>query len=208
MTITPWHDPIDFEIAQRHTLSYEQVIDWRGKLLPIAGEFEGLNIKEAREKIIEKLTAKGLVERVDEKYEHEVPVCYKCERDIEPQIKAQWFVRMQPLADQAIAAVRNKRVHILTEQHEKIFTHWLRTFKIGTYSVRWCGEFRFQQNCAPPVIAVLLMYMTRSLRARHAEAHSRKILIRLIRGSLLASGHLPLLGTQTPQTLHSTTLPP
>jgi valyl-tRNA synthetase len=125
MTITPWHDPIDFEIAQRHTLSYEQVIDWRGKLLPIAGEFEGLNIKEAREKIIEKLTAKGLVERVDEKYEHEVPVCYKCERDIEPQVKAQWFVRMQPLADQAIAAVRDKRVHILTEQHEKIFTHWL-----------------------------------------------------------------------------------
>jgi valyl-tRNA synthetase len=52
MTITPWHDPIDFEIAQRHQLPSEQVIDWRGKLLPIAGEFSGMNIKEAREKEI------------------------------------------------------------------------------------------------------------------------------------------------------------
>ena len=87
MTITPWHDPIDFEIAQRHKLPFEQVIDWRGKLLPIAGEFAGLSIKDARPKIVEKLQAKGLVEKVDEAYTHEVPVCYKCERDIEPQVK-------------------------------------------------------------------------------------------------------------------------
>ena len=52
MTITPWHDPIDFEIAERHQLPYEQIIDWRGKLLPIAGEFAGMNIKDARPKIV------------------------------------------------------------------------------------------------------------------------------------------------------------
>lgn len=125
MTITPWHDATDFEIAKRHLLPYEQVIDWRGKLLPIAGEFAGMNIKEARGKIIEKLQSKGLVEKIDEKYSHEVPVCYKCSREIEPQVKAQWFIQMKPLAEKALQAVEEGRVNILTEQHRKVFTHWL-----------------------------------------------------------------------------------
>jgi valyl-tRNA synthetase len=125
MTITPWHDPIDFEIAQRHGLPVEQVIDWRGKLLPLAGEFAGMNIKEAREKIVEKLRSKGLVEKIDEDYTHEVPVCYKCGREIEPQIKEQWFIKMKPLAEKAIAAVKSGEVKVLTENHEKILLHWL-----------------------------------------------------------------------------------
>jgi len=125
MTITPWHDPIDFEIASRHKLEQEQIIDWRGKLLPIAGEFAGVSIKDARPRIIEKLKSKGLLEKVDEKYVHEVPVCYKCGREIEPQIKEQWFVKMQPLAAKAIEAVKNGQVKVLTESHEKILLHWL-----------------------------------------------------------------------------------
>ena len=125
MTITPWHDATDFEIAKRHHLEYEQVIDWRGKLLPIAGEFAGMNIKEARPKMVEKLKEKGLLVKIDEQYTHEVPVCYKCEREIEPQIKAQWFVKMQPLAEKALEAVDDGRVTILTESHDKILRHWL-----------------------------------------------------------------------------------
>lgn len=125
MTITPWHDPIDFEIAERHNLPFEQVIDWKGKLLPIAGEFTGMNIKEARPKIIEKLQSKGLLEKVDEKYTHEVPTCYKCGREIEPQVKDQWFIKMKPLALKAIEAVKERRVHVLTENHERILLHWL-----------------------------------------------------------------------------------
>jgi valyl-tRNA synthetase len=125
MTITPWHDATDFEIAKRHDLPREQVIDERGKLLPIAGEFAGMPILEARPKIIEKLANKGLLVKTDEKYVHTVALCYKCNRLIEPQVKAQWFVKMQPLADAALAAVRDGRTKILTEQHEKIFTHWL-----------------------------------------------------------------------------------
>lgn len=125
MTITPWHSAIDFEIAQRHNLPAEQVIDWRGKLLPIAGEFAGMSIKDARPKMIEKLREKGLLVKTEEAYVHEVPVCYKCEREIEPQVKAQWFVRMTPLAERALAAHRAGEVQIQTESHEKIFTHWL-----------------------------------------------------------------------------------
>lgn len=125
MTITPWHSGVDFEIAKRHNLDIEQVIDERGKLLPIAGEFAGMNIKDARAKIIEKLDQKGLLVKVDNDYSHEVSVCYKCEREIEPQVKAQWFVTMKPLADAAIQALNDKRVSILTEQHDKIFRHWM-----------------------------------------------------------------------------------
>lgn len=125
MTITPWHDPIDFDIAQRHKLPLEQVIDWRGKLLPLAGEFAGMNIKDARPKIIEKLQAKGLVEKIDEHYSHEVPVCYKCGREIEPQVKEQWFIKMKSLAERALEAVKARRVHVLTENHEKILINWL-----------------------------------------------------------------------------------
>ena len=125
MTITPWHDQADFDIAQRHTLPFEQVIDWRGKLLPVAGEFAGMNIKDARAKIVEKLQAKGLVEKIDENYTHEVPVCYKCEREIEPQVRPQWFIKMQSLAQKAAEAVRSRQVRILTENHEKILLHWL-----------------------------------------------------------------------------------
>lgn len=129
MTITPWHDNTDFEIAQRHNLEYEQVIDERGKLLPIAGEFAGMPILEARPKIIEKLQEKGLVVKTDEHYTHSVQLCYKCGRHIEPQVKEQWFVKMQPLAEPAIKAIEHDEVNILTEQHKKIALHWLGNIK-------------------------------------------------------------------------------
>lgn len=129
MTITPWHDPADFEIAERHHLPKEQVIDWRGKLLPIAGEFAGLSIAEARPKIVEKLQSKGLVERIDEQYTHEVPLCYRCEREIEPQVKEQWFVSMRPLAERALAALAAGEVRFVSETQEKIFVHWLQNIQ-------------------------------------------------------------------------------
>lgn len=125
MTITPWHDKTDFEIAKRHNLTYEQVIDERGKLMSIAGEFEGMKILEARPKIVEKLASKGLLVKTDEKYTHSVQVCYKCNTLIEPQIKEQWFVDMKPLARPAITSIENDTVHILTEQHKKIALHFL-----------------------------------------------------------------------------------
>jgi len=125
MTITPWHSGVDFEIAKRHNLDYEQVIDWRGKLLPIAEEFTGVNIMEARAKIVEKLDAKGLLVKVDETYRHAVPCCFKCEREIEPQIREQWFVKMKPLAENALTAVADGRVTFVTEAQERVFKHWL-----------------------------------------------------------------------------------
>lgn len=125
MTITPWHSKIDWEIAQRHDLEVEQIIDERGKLLPIAGEFAGMNSMEARGKIVEKMGKMGLLVRTDEDYEHSVALCYKSGREIEPQLKQQWFVKTKPLAEKAIAAINKKKVSFVTERHERVALHWL-----------------------------------------------------------------------------------
>ncbi len=125
MTITPWHSGVDFDIAKRHDLDYEQIIDWRGKLLPIADEFEGMTIKDAREKIVEKLDEKGLLVKIDEEYKNSVPCCYKCSREIEPQIREQWFVKTKPLAEKALEAVVNKEVTFVNERDERVFKHWM-----------------------------------------------------------------------------------
>lgn len=125
MTITPWHDVTDFGIADRHNLDKEQIIDERGKLLPIAGEFAGMKIAEARPKIVEKLKDKGLLVKVDEKYVHNVKVCYKCQTTIEPQIRDQWFVKMAPLAKRALEAVEAGKVIFYPDNYRKIFNYWM-----------------------------------------------------------------------------------
>ena len=126
MTITPWHDATDFEIAERHGLEKEQVIDFQGKLLPIAGEFTGMKIIQARPLIIEKLRSKGLLVKIDEKYKHVVKRCYKCESLIEPQIKEQWFVKMRSLSEPAIKAIELGKINFTPEHYKKISLHWLR----------------------------------------------------------------------------------
>jgi valyl-tRNA synthetase len=125
MTITPWHDAVDFGIAERHNLEKEQIIDFYGKLLPIANEFSGMKIIEARPLIIEKLKSKGLVERVEENYKHVVKTCYKCSSLIEPQIKEQWFLKMKPLAKPAIEAIKKDKIKIIPGHYKKIALHWL-----------------------------------------------------------------------------------
>lgn len=144
MTITPAHSRIDFEIAQRHGLDIEQVIDDRGILLPIAGEFAGQHIKKARAAIVEKLKEKGLVVKVDEKYTHNVATNSRGGGLIEPQIKLQWFVSVNKefdiprshipgiasgsrttLKKLMRAAVESGETKILPDRFEKIYFHWI-----------------------------------------------------------------------------------
>ena len=126
MTITPWHSAVDFELATRYELDFEQIIDEAGNLLPIAEEFAGMNIEEAREKIVEKLEAKGLLVKIEEDYQNVKKVCFKCGSTIEPQARDQWFVKMKPLAELALKAVRDdKSIQFHPKNYEKIFTYWM-----------------------------------------------------------------------------------
>lgn len=175
MTITPAHDPVDFEIAERQKLDIEQIIDKRGKLLPLAGEFAGQKILEARPKIVEKLRAKGLVEKIDENYKHNVQLCYKCGNLIEPQIVPQWYVAMtrplpdgrSSLRDMALAALDKKEVEIVTGRFEKIFRHWMANIRdwpisrqiwwgipIPVWYCRGLDAGRCSLECKSPIVAV------------------------------------------------------
>lgn len=125
MTITPWHSQVDFELAKKYDLDIEQIIDWRGKLLPIAGDLAGMKISEARPKIVEILEKKGLLVKTDADYKNIVKRCYKCQTIIEPQVKDQWFVSMKPLAKLALDAVDRKEIRFIPDNQEKIFRYWM-----------------------------------------------------------------------------------
>ena len=151
MTISPWHSAVDFEIAERHGLSREQIIDERGILLPIAGEFAGQHIKKARAALIEKLTAKGLVEKIDEKYVHNIALNSRGGGTIEPQIKAQWFIGVDKpfvlehseitdiasgsevtLKQLMKTAVESGDIKIAPDRFDKIYYHWINNLR------DWC----------------------------------------------------------------------
>ena len=143
MTITPWHDAVDFEIAERHELDKQQIIDYEGKLLPIAEEFSGMPIEKARPLIVGKLQKKGLLVKTDENYVHAVAVSYRGGGVIEPQIKEQWFVdvhkevvlwkkKKMSLKQILQEVVRKKEIAIIPERFEKTYFHWIDNLK------DWC----------------------------------------------------------------------
>lgn len=136
MTITPWHSQIDFEIAERHGLDKEQIIDFHGKLLPIAGEFAGMPIEAARPKIVEKLQQKGLLVNVEENYVHNVALNDRGKGIIEPQIRLQWFVdvnkpvvkwkgKQHSLKEVMQAVIRDGDIDIIPPRFEKVYFHWI-----------------------------------------------------------------------------------
>jgi valyl-tRNA synthetase len=164
MTITPWHDATDFEIAQRRNLDMEPIIDKTDKLLPIAGEFAGQRIKNARPLIVEKLKQKGLLVKVEENYKHNVQVCYKCNTIIAPTVIPQWYIAMTKalpdgrpsLRDMAVNAVKNGEVKILSDRFEKIFMHWMDNIRDWPISRQiWWGipiPVKYCQDCQEIVV--------------------------------------------------------
>lgn len=128
--VTPAHDPNDFDIGLRHNLPVVEVIDRYGKLNDKCGKYAGMKVMEARAAVVKDLAEKGLLEKVDENYTHQVVVNYKNENDVlEPRIIPQWFVKMAPLAKLASDAVKDGRVKFVTDYHEKIFFHWLENLR-------------------------------------------------------------------------------
>jgi valyl-tRNA synthetase len=143
MTITPWHDHVDFELAERHKLDKEQIIGFDGKLLPVAGEFAGLHITDAREQIVEKLKSKGLLVAVKEDYVHNVATSQRGGGTIEPQIKEQWFIdvnkrvvkwkrKEMSLKEVMLEVVKTGLIKIIPNQFEKTYFHWIENLR------DWC----------------------------------------------------------------------
>lgn len=127
--ITPAHDFNDFEVAKRHNLPLKQVIGFDGKLNEHAGEFAGMYVKQARKAIIEKMQEKGLIDHIDEDYEHRIGLCYKCKMVIEPLPKEQWFVNVTTLKKQAIDAVKEGKITIHPKLFESHYFQWLENLR-------------------------------------------------------------------------------
>jgi valyl-tRNA synthetase len=130
--ITPAHDPNDFELARRHSLPELNVMTPNATMNERVPEaFRGLDRFEARRRVVAELQELGLMEKVED-HAHSVPHCYRCHTVVEPRLSEQWFVRMKPLAEPALAASRNGRVRFTPDRWTKVYEHWLENIR------DWC----------------------------------------------------------------------
>ncbi|MGQ9584598.1 MAG: valine--tRNA ligase [Anaerolineae bacterium] len=129
--VTPAHDPDDYEMGLRHNLEAPTVLTEQGKMNELAGPYEGLDRYECRQRIVEDFQKEGLLVKV-EPYRHAVGTCQRCHTDVEPRISRQWFVRTEPLARPAIAAVREGRIRIIPEREERRYYQWMENIR------DWC----------------------------------------------------------------------
>ncbi|HRW34594.1 MAG TPA: valine--tRNA ligase, partial [Thermotogota bacterium] len=142
--VTPAHDPNDYQMGIRHNLEFIEVIDENAIMNEIAGIYQGLDIKEARKRIVEEIERLGLLEKIED-YTHSVGHCYRCDTTIDPRLSDQWFVKMGPLAKEAIEVVENDRVKFYPERWKKVYLNWM-------YDVHdWCISRQLWWGHAIPV---------------------------------------------------------
>ncbi len=129
--ITPAHDPNDFEVGLRHSLPVINVMTEEAKITEDYPAYAGLDRYEARKKIVEDLEKGGFLVKIEE-HAHNVGTCYRCGTTVEPRVSTQWFVKMKPLAQPAIDAVKNGDTKFVPERFEKTYFHWLENIR------DWC----------------------------------------------------------------------
>ena len=156
--LTPAHDPNDYESGERHGLEVVEVFDETGKMNDLVPEYEGMDLYEAREKIVEKLKEIGALVKIED-YTHNVGKCYRCHHRIEPKISEQWFVKMDTLAKPAIDAVRNGEVKFIPERFDKTYFNWMENIRdwcisrqlwwghrIPAYYCKECGNMQVSES--------------------------------------------------------------
>ena len=122
--MTPAHDPNDFEVGLRQHLDTIRVLDDNGKVVEGYGRYSGLDRYEARKAIVADLEEQGYLVKVED-HQHNVGTCYRCHNDVEPLISAQWFVKMEPLAREALRVVNDGEVQFVPDRFAKIYTNWM-----------------------------------------------------------------------------------
>ncbi len=131
LKVTPAHDLNDFEMGLRHDLEIIKVIDGEGRMNANAGPYKGLDRFKCRKEIIGKFQRDGILKK-KELYTHNIGHCYRCKTIIEPALSRQWFIRIKPLADPAIEAVKNGKIRIIPKSWEKTYFEWMNNIK------DWC----------------------------------------------------------------------
>ena len=129
--ITPCHDPNDFEVGARHDLPHVFAIGEDGRMTAAAGRFEGMDRFEARKAVVAALEEEGFLVKI-EPHSHNVAHCYRCGNVIEPLASRQWFVKMKPLAEPAIAAVKSGDIKFIPDRFSKLYLNWMENIR------DWC----------------------------------------------------------------------
>ena len=130
--ITPAHDPNDWEVGKRHNLEVINLLTPDGKMNEnVPEKYQGLKPEEARKLVIEDLAEAGLFKE-EEKMVHSVGKCYRCKTVVEPYLSSQWFVKMKPMADKALAAWKNGDIQFFPKKWENTYSHWLENIR------DWC----------------------------------------------------------------------
>ena len=129
--ITPAHDPNDFEVGLRHNLPVINVMTDDARITEDYPAYAGMERFEARNAIVKDLEEEGALVKIED-YSHNVGTCYRCGTTVEPRVSKQWFVKMEPLAQPAIDAVKNGETKFVPERFNKIYFHWLENIK------DWC----------------------------------------------------------------------
>jgi len=129
--VTPAHDPNDFDMGVRHKLEKINVMNPDGTMNENAGKFAGMDRYACREALVAELKKKKFLEKI-EAYKVAVALCYRCGTEIEPYLSEQWFVRMEPLAQPAIEAVKSGKVRFYPERWTKTYMHWMENIR------DWC----------------------------------------------------------------------
>jgi len=129
--ITPGHDPNDYEMGLRHDLPMVSVMNEDGTMSPAAGEYAGLSIEDCRKALVERFSADGTLER-SEPHHHAVGTCYRCHNVVEPLLSLQWFVAVEGLAKEALAAIDDGRTAFVPQHWEKTYRSWMENIR------PWC----------------------------------------------------------------------
>ena len=138
--ITPAHDPNDFQVGQKHKLPEIDVMTDDGHMSAAAGPYAGMERFAARKKIVEDLKAQELLEKVTD-HIHSLAFCERCHTIVEPRASTQWFCRMKPLAEPAIAAVESGEIRIVPENWRAVYFHWMRNIRDWVISRQlWWGH--------------------------------------------------------------------
>jgi valyl-tRNA synthetase len=131
LKITPGHDQVDFEVGERHGLSAIVAVGPDGLMNEEAGPYAGQDRFVCRDAIVRDLEAMGLIEKI-EPYGHSIGHCQRCDTIIEPVVSQQWFVSMKPLAEPAMAAVKDGRIKIMPRRFTRVYLHWMESIR------DWC----------------------------------------------------------------------
>lgn len=155
--VTPAHDPNDFEIGERHGVDKINIMNEDGTLNSSAGKYEGMDRYEARKAVVKDLNEMGLIVKI-ENIKHNVGHCYRCNTAVEPLISRQWFVKMKPLAEPAIKAVKEGEIRFVPKRFEKVYFHWMENIKDWCISRQlWWGHrvpAYYCTECGETIVAV------------------------------------------------------